>query len=65
MEFKRRSVVVDTVCGSPEKNHLLVQISYITGGIHKTVNESTMIKTFQTELGMNSKIRHMFKMEKK
>lgn len=65
MEFKRRGVVVDTVCGSTEKNPTLVQISYITNGIHKMVKQSTMVKTFQGELGMNSRMRNNFKIEKK
>lgn len=37
MEFKRRGIVVDTVCSSNEKNQMLVQISYITNGVHKIV----------------------------
>ena len=65
MEFKRRGIVVDTVCSSNEKNQMLVQISYITNGVHKIVKQSTMIKNFQGELGMNSKMRSNFKTEKK
>lgn len=30
MEFKRRNIVVDTVCGASEKSQFLVQVSYIT-----------------------------------
>lgn len=48
MEFKRRNIVVDTVCGLNEKNSMLIQISYITGGIHKAVKENNMIKAFQS-----------------
>lgn len=65
MEFKRRGIVVDTVCGSAEKNQLLVQISYITGGVHKTFKESSIVKAFQSEIGMSSKIRHHFRIDKK
>lgn len=41
MEFKRRGIVVDTVCSLNDKNQMLVQmlvqISYITNGVHKIV----------------------------
>jgi hypothetical protein len=38
-----------------------VQVSYITEGIHKMVKENAMVKCFEAELGMSSKVRQYFK----
>lgn len=64
MELKRRGIVIDTA-NAGNRNHLLVQISYLTGGIHRNIRESSMIKTFQADFMLSTKSRPMFKIDKK
>lgn len=64
MEFKRRNIVIDTA-NTGNKNPLLVQISYLTGGIHRNIRENSMIKTFQSDFMLSTKSRSFFKIDKK
>ena len=63
MELKRRGVVIDTA-DTGGKNPLLVQISYITGGIHHTISEKTITKHFQCDFMLNSKSRQYYRIDK-
>lgn len=64
MELKRRGVVIDTA-NTGSRNPLLVQISYITGGIHRSIRENSMIKAFQTDFMLSTKSRPLFKIDRK
>ena len=61
MDYKRKSIVIDTI-GS---NQQLFQISHITGGLNKNVNDEAMLKNFLISFSLRSKTRKLLKPEQR
>lgn len=59
MQYKRNNIIIDTA-GTLNKTERLVQISYITGGIHKQISEKKMMKSFLCDFQMDLKTRKMW-----